>query len=109
MTQNESILEHLKSGKTITPLEALDLFQCLRLASRINDLKPIVKEEGEGCEIKKIMAKISSGKKVAKYFLVSPVKEKYPSIPSHAEELQKEIGYERQDRKIELNKQLTLL
>lgn len=40
-SQAELILEHLKSGKTITPLEALDLFGCLRLGARIWDLKDI--------------------------------------------------------------------
>ena len=36
--QKYQILNHLKS-KTITPLEALDLFGCMRLASRINELR----------------------------------------------------------------------
>mgnify|MGYP003148687915 CR=1 FL=1 len=27
------------NGRTITPLEALDLFQCFRLAARIKDLR----------------------------------------------------------------------
>jgi len=39
MSQETSILEHLQSGKTITPLEALNSFGCFRLASRICDLK----------------------------------------------------------------------
>lgn len=38
-TQNALILKHLKKGYTINPLEALQLFGCFRLASRISDLK----------------------------------------------------------------------
>lgn len=39
MTQTNAILSHLKSGHSITAIEALDLFQCFRLAGRINDLR----------------------------------------------------------------------
>jgi len=39
MTQEKQILDHLKSGRAITPIEALDLYGCFRLASRISDLK----------------------------------------------------------------------
>lgn len=38
-TQNAKILEYLNNGNTITSLEALNLFGCFRLASRISDLK----------------------------------------------------------------------
>ena len=33
------IRKHLESGKTITPLEALSRYDCLRLGARIYDLK----------------------------------------------------------------------
>lgn len=39
MTQNDLILSHLKSGKTITPLEALELYGCFRLGGRILELR----------------------------------------------------------------------
>ncbi|MCE7856899.1 MAG: hypothetical protein DYG97_10195 [Ignavibacteria bacterium CHB3] len=39
MSQKQAILEYLLSGKSITPLEALDLFKCFRLGARIWDLK----------------------------------------------------------------------
>lgn len=39
MTQNNAILDHLKSGRRITPLEALDLYGCLRLGARIYELR----------------------------------------------------------------------
>ena len=38
-TQEQLILKHLEDHGTITPLEALDLYGCLRLAARISDLK----------------------------------------------------------------------
>lgn len=38
MSQNDQILEHLKLGKSLTSLEALNAFGCLRLASRVNEL-----------------------------------------------------------------------
>ncbi len=37
-SQNARIARHLKAGKSISPLRALDLFGCFRLASRIYDL-----------------------------------------------------------------------
>lgn len=39
MTQNEKILEYLKTGKIITPYVAFAEFNIMRLASRIHDLK----------------------------------------------------------------------
>lgn len=38
-TQCNRILAHLKKGLTITSLEALQMFGCMRLASRISDLR----------------------------------------------------------------------
>jgi hypothetical protein len=37
-SQNKMIAKHLKSGKSIAPMRALQLFGTLRLASRIWDL-----------------------------------------------------------------------
>jgi hypothetical protein len=39
LSQNAAIAKHLKSGKSLSPLRALDLFGCFRLASRIYNLK----------------------------------------------------------------------
>lgn len=39
MSTTNKIRQHLESGKTITPIEALDLFGCFRLGARIYDLK----------------------------------------------------------------------
>lgn len=38
-SQNEQIEQHLKSGKSITPIQALRLYGCFRLSGRIFDLK----------------------------------------------------------------------
>ena len=38
MSQAQRIADHLKAGHTLTPLEALDLFGCNRLAARIHDI-----------------------------------------------------------------------
>ena len=38
-TQNRAILAHLKSGKAITAIEALNLCGCFRLSARIYDLR----------------------------------------------------------------------
>lgn len=39
LSQCERILIHLQSGKTINPLQALNLYDCFRLGARIYDLK----------------------------------------------------------------------
>ena len=39
MTQTEHILRHLKDNGSITPLEALQEYGCMRLGARIYDLK----------------------------------------------------------------------
>ena len=38
-TQANKILFYLKQGYSITPLEALKLFECFRLGARIHELK----------------------------------------------------------------------
>ena len=38
-SQAEMILSHLKNNGTLTPLQALIKFQCLRLGARIYDLR----------------------------------------------------------------------
>ena len=51
MTQTTLILEHLKSHRTITPREAMWLFDCMRLSARINDLRQM------GHKIRTVMIK----------------------------------------------------
>lgn len=39
LSQNQQIRQHLEAGKSITPIEALNQFGCLRLGARIHNLK----------------------------------------------------------------------
>lgn len=39
MSQNTLILKHLQSGKTLTPIDALNLFGSLRLGARIKNIR----------------------------------------------------------------------
>lgn len=61
-SQNKQILNHLESGKSITPMDALNLFGCFRLGARIHDLK------SEGYDIKTEI-KVVNGKRFAEYSL----------------------------------------
>jgi hypothetical protein len=61
--QNARILAHLKSGRTLTAMEALEWFKCFRLASRICDLRKA------GNQIEKRTIKTNSGKSIAQYYL----------------------------------------
>ena len=38
-SQNKRIEEYLKNGKSLTPISALSLFNCFRLAARVSDLR----------------------------------------------------------------------
>lgn len=38
-SQKDQILEYLKAGNSITPLESLEIFKCLRLSGRIMELR----------------------------------------------------------------------
>lgn len=61
-SQKESILNYLQSGKSLSPLEALNMFNCLRLGARISDLRK------EGYKIQTTYNK--KGKRYAKYILI---------------------------------------
>ena len=39
MTQTQAIRKHLEAGRTLTPMQALTLYGCARLAARIYDLR----------------------------------------------------------------------
>ena len=62
-SQSKRILAWLESGKTLTQLEALQEFGCMRLASRISALKE------KGIKIKTEKIQVKSGKYVARYSL----------------------------------------
>ena len=53
LTQNQRILDYLKSGKTLTPLIALEKFGCFRLSARIFNLR----EEGHAIITKNVTRK----------------------------------------------------
>lgn len=63
MTQSEQILHHLKSGHSITPLEALAKFGCMRLGARVYDLKQ------QGHDIRTEPLALPNGKHVARYWM----------------------------------------
>jgi len=62
MSQKEMILDHLIDGKSITPLESLELFGVMRLSGRILELRK------EGYNIRTEYEE-ANGKKYARYFL----------------------------------------
>ena len=68
LTQNEMILKYIHDYGSITPLEALKEFGCMRLASRINDLK----NQGYNIVSEKVSIKNRNGKKIsfAKYSII---------------------------------------
>lgn len=63
-SQTTSIFVYLSSGKSLTALEALNLFGCFRLAARINDLR------SEGYNIKTEIIATKNNKRVAEYKLI---------------------------------------
>ena len=71
MSQNQEILSYLKTGATLTPLEALKMFGSLRLAGRIYDLKE------DGWPIVCDRLDVGDGKLVGHYYLVND-KDQWP-------------------------------
>ena len=62
-SQNKLILSFLQKGNSLTPKEALKEFGCMRLASRIHDLK----QEGHPIQSQRI--KTPSGAYVSEYWM----------------------------------------
>lgn len=62
-SQNKRIASWHSSGRTLTSLESLRIFGCMRLASRIHDLRD------KGMDIKAEKIKVESGKWVTRYYL----------------------------------------
>ncbi len=69
MSQKERVLAFLKKGNTLTPLQALRLFNSLRLGAIIFDLR------AEGNNIATKMIETESHKRVAEYKLITKMKE----------------------------------
>lgn len=61
MSQKSRILGHLKSGKTLTPLQAFYLFGCLSLSQRVGELRR------ERNPIIGVVIKLPTGKRVSCY------------------------------------------
>lgn len=61
MTQTDAILTALKEGRTLTPLDALSEFGCLRLAARVRDLRDA------GHPIETTIETNDNGKRFARY------------------------------------------
>jgi len=62
--QHKAILDHLRAGKTLTVLEAIQLFGCYALSQRIGELI-----RDYHWPIKSEMIITQTGKRVAKYSL----------------------------------------
>ena len=62
-SQTDRILEYMLSGESITPLEALNLFGCLRLGARIADIK------AKGYLVYSEFVDTPTQKKVKRYYL----------------------------------------
>ena len=63
-SQETQIINHLRQGKTLTALEALNLFDCWALSQRITRLK-------RNWPIHTKMITTHSGKRIAKYELIA--------------------------------------
>lgn len=63
-SQNKRIIRHLKSGNTLTGIDALKLFDTFRLAARISDHKKM----GHNVKSEMVIVGINK-KKVARYSL----------------------------------------
>lgn len=62
MNQTTQILKHLKSGRKLTAIQALEKYGCFRLAARIGEIKDI------GVDVKKTTIE-KNGKRFAQYYL----------------------------------------
>ena len=65
-SQCESILEHLNTYGSITPMEALNLYGCFRLGARVWELK------ARGHAIDSELIRLDNGKQVSRYFRQQP-------------------------------------
>lgn len=67
MSQEQLILNYLQSGNSISQLECLEKFRCMRLASRVNSLRR------QGFDIKTRIV-YSADKHWAEYFMPTEIK-----------------------------------
>ena len=64
ISQSDRILNYLKEGHSITGLDALDFFGCIRLAARISDIK----RDNPGIDIRDDFVH-KNGKSFKKYWI----------------------------------------
>lgn len=64
-SQCDMILAYLQKGYSITQMDALNMFGCFRLASRVHDLRD------RGYKINACKITTPTGKRVCEYVLVS--------------------------------------
>tara|TARA_R100000808_G_C2032457_1_gene75659 strand:- start:38 stop:511 length:474 start_codon:yes stop_codon:yes gene_type:complete len=91
-TQRSKIKEHLESGLSITPIDALERYGCFRLAAIIHTLR-----HEDGMNIEKELIKNKFGTKYGKYSLVLDIKEKDVFIEEEIDKLKlllQMYGYE---------------
>lgn len=65
-TKIDLLKDHLRSGKTITQLEAIGLYSLFRLAARVHELK------AQGWNITTTMKRDHNGSEYAEYRLAKP-------------------------------------
>lgn len=65
-SQNKRILDYLKKGNRLTSLEALKMFGCMRLASRISDIR----KNHPDINIMVDRIETATKKKVAQYYIL---------------------------------------
>lgn len=68
MSQTALIFSHMLDGKSITPIDALDLYGCFRLSARIKDIE---KQYGFTAKRERVQVKNREGKDVyvTKYWI----------------------------------------
>jgi hypothetical protein len=69
MSQNSEILSHLKTGRTITALEALKKFGTMRLAARIDELR--IAGNNIHCDIVSVKTSRGTISRIGKYKLLT--------------------------------------
>jgi len=75
MNQHHAILKHLTEGRSITPIDALNLYGCFRLAALILNLR-------KKHEISTVNMHNENGKRFTRYVYVKPLDplELFPSL-----------------------------
>ena len=62
MNQTDQITRHLKKGKSLTALQALERFNCWRLAARVNEIRATHGEDSVSTQMVE-----RDGKRYARY------------------------------------------